>query len=195
MERAKAYLKNFTDSHALRDVRSRIDLRVKQLGEALKQELRVSRGASLRGGPRASRRAVALLLRLDRNAQACELFLRNRSRLIRYDLLQQKGEGATIIFIDKLSRTFFEGLQDTSSEFQQAFGGEGSERGACSNIACYSTFVVWCVQVSSTYIILYFSIALFIAISVGTYVSTVVLGVEILQHSLLQACFPNYRPG
>ncbi|KAI6654648.1 Exocyst complex component 8-like [Oopsacas minuta] len=146
VERAKSYLKDFTDSHALRDVRSRIDLRIKQLGEALKQELRVSRGASLRGGPRASRRAVALLLRLDRNAQACELFLKNRSRLIRYDLAQQKAEGAIVIFIDKLSRTFIEGLQDTSSEFQQAFGGEGTDKGSGSSIACYSTFVVWCVQ-------------------------------------------------
>ena len=110
----------------------------------------MSRGASLRGGPRASRRAVALLLRLDRNAQACELFLLNRSRLIRYDLVQQKAEGATIIFIDNLSRTFFEGLHDTSNEFQQAFGGEGTDRGPGSSIACYSTFVVWCVQVSET---------------------------------------------
>ena len=49
--------------------RSRIDHRVKQLTEGLMSELQVSPERSLRGGPRAARRAVAQLIRLGKSAQ------------------------------------------------------------------------------------------------------------------------------
>lgn len=50
-------------------VRSRIEHRVKQLTEGLMSELQVSPERSLRGGPRAARRAVAQLIRLGKSAQ------------------------------------------------------------------------------------------------------------------------------
>ena len=49
--------------------RARIDHRIKQLTEGLMSELQVSPERSLRGGPRAARRAVAQLIRLGKSAQ------------------------------------------------------------------------------------------------------------------------------
>ena len=51
--------------------RSRIDHRSKHLAEVLVKELKGSPVGSLRGGPRAARRAVGLLIRLGRSAQVC----------------------------------------------------------------------------------------------------------------------------
>jgi len=52
--------------------RARIDHRVKLLTEALMGELQVSPERSLRGGPRAARRAVVQLIRLNKSSQVCE---------------------------------------------------------------------------------------------------------------------------
>ena len=49
--------------------RARIDHRIKQLTEGLMSELQVSPERSLRGGPRAARRAVAQLIRLGKSSQ------------------------------------------------------------------------------------------------------------------------------
>lgn len=50
-------------------VRARIDHRIKQLTEVLMQELQSSPERSIRGGPRAARRAVAQLIRLGKSPQ------------------------------------------------------------------------------------------------------------------------------
>ena len=55
--------------------RARIDHRVKLLTEGLMSELQVSPERSLRGGPRAARRAVAQLIRLGRSAQVSMRYL------------------------------------------------------------------------------------------------------------------------
>ena len=49
--------------------RARIEHRVKQLTDGLMNELQVSPERSLRGGPRAARRAVTQLIRLGKSAQ------------------------------------------------------------------------------------------------------------------------------
>ena len=81
IEKTKAYLKDFSDSHALRDVRARLNLRIMQLSEVVMKELESSPSGSLRGGLRAARKAVDLLLRLGRAAKACQLFLNNHSQV------------------------------------------------------------------------------------------------------------------
>ena len=131
----KAVLKEFTDSHALRDVRARLNHRVNQLCKILMKDLETSPSGSLRGGPRAARRAVGLLLRLGHSAKACELFLANHSQLIRRDLDDVKMEEAASLYAANLSSAFFTGLCNAAQEFLRAFG---------ENHGSYSAFVVWC---------------------------------------------------
>lgn len=135
IEETKSTLKDVSDSHALRDVRARLNLRVDQLSKVLMKELDASPSGSLRGGPRAARRAVGLLLRLGRSAKACELFLENHSQIIHRDLEDVKMEGTTSLYITYLAEVFFIGLKNAASEFVRAFG---------ENHGSYSAFVVWC---------------------------------------------------
>ena len=53
--------------------RARIDLRIKQLTDALKKELLMSAERSIRGGPRVARRAVTQLVRLGKSSQVCSV--------------------------------------------------------------------------------------------------------------------------
>ncbi|XP_041378442.1 exocyst complex component 8-like [Gigantopelta aegis] len=134
MERANAFLNDCPKSPAVKEFRARIDHRVKQLTDGLMSELQVSPERSLRGGPRAARRAVAQLIRLGKSAQACELFLKNRSAIIRYNIRQLKFEGATALYIRCLCGVFFTSLSETAQEFLKAFP---------EHYGCYSAFVVW----------------------------------------------------
>lgn len=138
IDATKGFLKEFSDSHALRDVRARINHRITQLSAVLMKELESSPSGSLRGGPRAARRAVGLLIKLGQSAKACELFLLNHNHIIRHDLEDVKSEeGATSLYVANLSSVFFTGLRNTALEFQRAFG---------SNNGSYSSFVVWCIN-------------------------------------------------
>ncbi|XP_069741190.1 exocyst complex component 8 [Narcine bancroftii] len=117
---------------AARQLRSRVEQRVRRLTDVLVYEL--SPGRSLRGGPRATRRAVSQLIRLGQSTKACELFLKNRAAAVRTAIRQLRIEGATLLYIHKLCNIFFTGLLDTAREFEMDFAGDSG---------CYSAFVVW----------------------------------------------------
>ena len=133
-EQTKAHLKDFSDSHALRDVRARLNHRTNKLSSVLMKELEASPSGSLRGGPRAARRAVGMLLRLGRAAKACELFLDNYRQIIQRDLADVKMEGTTSLYIVNYAAAFFTGLSNAAYEFSRAFG---------QNNGSYSAFMVW----------------------------------------------------
>lgn len=137
IEKAKIHLKEAGDTTALRDTRVRINHRTNLLSEVLMRELQTSQSGSLRGGPRAARRAIGFLLRLGRAAKACELFLENHSRIIDHELKQIKMEGATTIYISNISQAFFSSLEGAATEFVRAFG---------ENTGSYSAFVTWCIR-------------------------------------------------
>jgi len=137
IEKTKAYLKDFSDSHILRDVRARLGHRIAQLSNVLMKELEASPRGSLRGGPRAARRAVNYLLRLGRASQACSLFLQNHQQVIHHDLSQIKAEGSTHLHVQNLSKAFYAGLKNAALEFQRAFS---------DNNGSYSAFIAWCVD-------------------------------------------------
>lgn len=137
IEKAKLHLKEATDTSALRDIRVRINHRTNLLSEVLMRELQSSQSGSLRGGPRAARRAISFLLRLGRAAKACELFLENHSRIIDHELKQIKMEGATTIYISNVSQAFFSSLEGAATEFERAFE---------ENSGSYSAFVTWCIR-------------------------------------------------
>lgn len=134
VERVNHYLATCPKAPAIKEFRSRIEHRVKQLTEGLMSELQVSPERSLRGGPRAARRAVAQLIRLGKSAQACDLFLKNRSAIIKYNIRQLKFEGATSLYIRRLCGVFFPSLMETGREFLKAFQ---------EHYGCMSAFVVW----------------------------------------------------
>ncbi|XP_005112876.1 exocyst complex component 8 [Aplysia californica] len=137
VEKVNEYLTECPKGPALKEFRARIEHRVKQLTDGLMNELQVSPERSLRGGPRAARRAVTQLIRLGRSAQACDLFLRNRSAIIKYNIRQLKFEGATTLYIRCLCGVFFSSLSDTAKEFIKAFPGHHG---------CFSAFVIWSKQ-------------------------------------------------
>ena len=137
VEQTRSFLKDCSDSHAHRDVRAKLGNRVSQLCNLLMKDLEASPGGSLRGGPRAARKAIDHLLRLGRAAQACDLFLKNHTLLIRHESKGIKMEGATSLYIAKLSKSFFSGLGTAADEFERAF---------TTNYGSYSAFVIWCMS-------------------------------------------------
>lgn len=133
--KTKAFLKASGDTHALRDIRARLNHRTNQLSEVLKKELEASPSGSLRGGPRAARRAVGLLIKLGRSAEACGLFLENYRQIILHDTEDVKMEGAINLYVVNFAMVFFTGLRNAAIEFERAFD---------KNYGSYSTFIDWC---------------------------------------------------
>ncbi|XP_062895910.1 exocyst complex component 8 [Mobula hypostoma] len=132
LDKLSAYVSGADGQPGVRQLRSRVEQRVRRLTDVLVYEL--SPGRSLRGGPRATRRAVSQLIRLGQSTKACELFLKNRAAAVHTAIRQLRIEGATLLYIHKLCNIFFTGLLDTAREFEMDFAGDSG---------CYSAFVVW----------------------------------------------------
>ncbi|XP_043209469.1 exocyst complex component 8-like [Amphibalanus amphitrite] len=136
--RAREAAAPLPDSEArVQQLRSQLAGRRQHLTEALMAELRVEAGRSLQGGPRATRRALQLLIRLGHAGQACRLFLERRSALLRHELKQVKISMMTQLFVHRLSAVVFTSLADTTREFQRAFAAHPN---------CASALVVWARQ-------------------------------------------------
>lgn len=132
LDKLNEYLKEQPAGQRVKELRGKVDERVRQLTEVLVFELSPDR--SLRGGPKATRRAVSQLIRLGQSTKACELFLKNRAAAVQTAIRQLRIEGATLLYIHKLCNIFFTSLLETAKEFETDFAG---------NNGCYSAFVVW----------------------------------------------------
>lgn len=132
LDKLNEYLGDKPVSQPVKELRAKVDERVRQLTDVLVFELSPDR--SLRGGPRATRRAVSQLIRLGQSTKACELFLKNRAAAVHTAIRQLRIEGATLLYIHKLCHVFFTSLLETAREFETDFAG---------NNGCYSAFVVW----------------------------------------------------
>ncbi|XP_015282807.1 PREDICTED: exocyst complex component 8 [Gekko japonicus] len=132
LDKLNEYLGDKPVTQLVRELRAKVDERIRQLTDVLVFELSPDR--SLRGGPRATRRAVSQLIRLGQSTKACELFLRNREAAVHTAIRQLRIEGATLLYIHKLCHVFFTSLLETAREFETDFAG---------NSGCYSAFVVW----------------------------------------------------
>ena len=84
-------------------------------------ELKVTPEKSLQGGPRAASRAVLLLVRLGQASQACDLFLKHRTALLKHNLRQLKTEGATVLYIKRITGVFFPFVAETGKEISRVF--------------------------------------------------------------------------
>ena len=116
------------------EIRRKVDGRNRALIEVLMKELEVSPDKSLQGGLRAARRAVRLLNQLGRSSQACDLFLKLCSSILKTQLRRVKREGATVVYVRLLGGIFFSNMMDMASEFLRAFPNSPS---------CASALVVW----------------------------------------------------
>lgn len=132
LDKLNEYLKEQPTTPRVVQLRANVETRVRQLTDVLVFELSPDR--SLRGGPRATRRAVSQLIRLGQSTKACELFLRNRAAAVQTAIRQLRIEGATLLYIHKLCNIFFTSLLETAKEFEMDFAG---------NTGCYSALVVW----------------------------------------------------
>ncbi|PSN36893.1 hypothetical protein C0J52_11426 [Blattella germanica] len=135
LERAREFLeKNTATDPVVTDIKRKVEMRAKNLTEVLMKELEVSPDKSLQGGLRAARRAVRLLNQLGRSTQACDLFLKLCSCILKTQLKRVKREGATVLYVRQVGGIFFSNLTDMAREFLRAFPNSPS---------CASAFVVW----------------------------------------------------
>ena len=80
IDRASDFCGEHSDSALVREARVRLEAKKKSLIEVLTGELKADK--SVRGGPRAARKAVHLLVKLDRSTLACDLFLQHRAAIL-----------------------------------------------------------------------------------------------------------------
>ncbi|XP_078486547.1 exocyst complex component 8-like isoform X1 [Ciona intestinalis] len=132
--KTKDFLSDIRDCPAKVEVEEQLHNRTTQLVDVLSRELKSSPDRSLRGGPRVVRRPVVLLIRLHETSKACSLFLSNRSSAVTFAIRQLRTEGSLSLYISKLCKVFFNNLEETAREFNQAF---------IDIKGCYSSFVVW----------------------------------------------------
>ncbi|CAH1988918.1 unnamed protein product [Acanthoscelides obtectus] len=120
--------------HILTDIQRKVEQRQNHLTEVLMKELEVNPDKSLQGGLRAARRAVRLLNQLGRSAQACDLFLKLCSSMLKTQCRRVKREGSITVYIRHISSVVFTNLSHMSEEFLRAF----SDLPSCS-----SAYVIW----------------------------------------------------
>ncbi|XP_022188141.2 exocyst complex component 8 isoform X2 [Nilaparvata lugens] len=138
IQRSKQYLEKAPQNPANLDLKKKLDLRINSLISVLTSELSVSPDKSLQGGLRASRRAMRLLNLLGKTTQACDLFLKLCSSILKTQMKRVKREGAAVVYVKRLSRIFFSNLSEMIREFQiRTFSN-------CPEIA--SVFTVWVSQ-------------------------------------------------
>ncbi|XP_076276534.1 exocyst complex component Exo84 [Lasioglossum baleicum] len=139
LEKAKTYLKDCQMSPVLLDIQLKVNNRGRSLVDVLTKELEVSAETkSLQGGGlRSARRVVKLLIQLNRSAQACQLYLRLCTAVLRARLKRVKREGNIAPYAKQLSAIAFSNIVEIAKEFRKLF---------LQSTNCTSGLVVWCSQ-------------------------------------------------
>ncbi|XP_057333123.1 exocyst complex component 8 [Microplitis mediator] len=138
-EKANSYLKGIQSSSQLTEIKTKIEDRGKYFVQVLTDELELSVEAkSLQGGGlRSARRAVKLLIQLNRSAQACKLYLQLCNAALTSRLKRVKREGTVVPYIKQLSAIAFSNIFDMATEFLKLFS---------PSMNCTSSLIVWCSQ-------------------------------------------------
>ncbi|CAK9816016.1 Exocyst complex component 8 [Anthophora plagiata] len=139
LEKAKAYLKDAQPTSVLLEIQAKVNDRGRSLVDVLTKELELSAEAkSLQGGGlRSARRVVRLLIQLNRSAQACQLYLRLCSAVLKARLKRVKREGTIAPYVKQLSAIAFSNIVEITKEFLKIFP---------KSTNCTSGLVVWCSQ-------------------------------------------------
>lgn len=140
LQKSKDYIAEFLHSnnnqpdHVLSDIQRKVEQKHNVLTDVLTKELEVKPDKSLQGGLKASRRAVRLLNQLERSNQACDLFLKLCTCMLKIQYKRVKREGSTTMYIKHLSSVIFTNICHMTEEFLRAFP---------DSPTCYSVYVVW----------------------------------------------------
>ncbi|XP_011305129.1 exocyst complex component 8 isoform X2 [Fopius arisanus] len=139
LEKAKNFLQESQPTQAIVQITTKIEERGVRLVDVLTRELELSAEArSLQGGGlRSARRAVRLLIQLDRSVQACQLYLQLCNVALKARLKRVKREGATIPYVKQLSAIAFSNIVEMAREFLKLFP-------EATN--CTSSLIVWSSQ-------------------------------------------------
>ncbi|OAD57875.1 Exocyst complex component 8 [Eufriesea mexicana] len=130
LEKAKAYLKDAQMTPLLPEIQSKVNDRGRSLIDVLTKELELSAEAkSLQGSGLRSARRVS--------AQACQLYLRLCSAVLKARLKRVKREGAIAPYVKQLSAIAFSNIVEITKEFLKIFP---------QSTNCTSGLVVWCSQ-------------------------------------------------
>lgn len=166
LEKTKNYLKDAQLTPQLDDIKTKTDDRSRILVDLLTRELeRSAEAQSLQGGGlRGARRAVRLLIQLDRSAQACQLYFQLCNAALKARLKRVKREGATIPYVKQLSAIAFSNIVEMVREFLKLFE---------ETTNCTPSLIVWCCQ-EIKYLTSHFIKQLFIPqVTLGTLVECI----------------------
>lgn len=152
LQKGREYIEAFgkggrTLDHNLQEIQRKINQKYQTLTDVLTKELEVNPDKSLQGGLRAARRAVRLLNQLERSTQACDLFLKFCSSMLKMQCKRVKREGSISIYVRNFSSTVFTNMCNMTEEFLRAFPNSPS---------CAAAYIVWAskeIQVFATHFI------------------------------------------
>lgn len=134
IHRAREYFAQAPKTPLNAEMKRVVESRVKTLVSVVRSELVVAGERSLSAGPKAARRAANILIQLNRQQMACDLFLRYRSAILKSGLHNLRLEGQTVVFVRHLCAVFFRNLNETIIEFNKVFS-------SCKS--CLPALVVW----------------------------------------------------
>ncbi|KAK9888906.1 hypothetical protein WA026_001127 [Henosepilachna vigintioctopunctata] len=134
LQRVVEYCAHAQQDHVLIEVQRKVDVRHNNLTQVLMKELEISTGKSMQGGLGASRRAVRLLIMLGHSNQACDLFLKLCTYLLKIQYDRTKKEGSITVYVKNLSGIIFTNICHMTEEFLKNFP---------NSSACCSAYLVW----------------------------------------------------
>ncbi|OXU24983.1 hypothetical protein TSAR_014903 [Trichomalopsis sarcophagae] len=121
--KAKAFVASNKTSRHLREIEIALNDRAYKLISVITKEIESSADAkSLQGGGlRSARRAVRLLIQLERTAKACQLYLRLCSAALKASIKRVKREGSTVAYVKQVSAIAFSNMAEVAREFLKNF--------------------------------------------------------------------------
>lgn len=123
MQSAKTHLQleAYSNLPMTAEISSKLSARQKTLTEVLIKELEVTPEWTPRGGLKAIRNPVCLLIKLKMITQACDLFLAICSKTMEVHVKGVQLEGSTVTYVKQVGEVFFCTMTDVIKEFMKAF--------------------------------------------------------------------------
>lgn len=115
----KKHFQEFPAVSSRPELKSKIDNRIQELITVISSELQPATDRTVQGGPRSSINSIQLLRKLNLSSRAAQLYLDQRSSVLRFRLEQQQKIESTTT--RQLCTIFFQNTIETCSEFKQAF--------------------------------------------------------------------------
>ncbi|KRX46361.1 Exocyst complex component 8 [Trichinella murrelli] len=131
---SKDFLAECCNTDLVKEMTEKFEQKQNQLAEKLMIELKPAMDKYLQGGPKATRKTVLLLIKLDKVSQACDLFLKNQSASIKYLVKELKLIDNPFSYVQQLNRLVCNTLAETVQEFRKLFA---------DYPLCFSVLILW----------------------------------------------------